>query len=221
MAQFEVVEREGLRMVKVTLDNETVRSEAGALHYMRGSITMESRAPSAGGFFKAMATGESIFRPTYTGSGELYLTPSFANFHVFDLEGSSWILERGAYWASDGEVGVDVHRESALNSLLSNQGLVNFQTKVQGRGQVVVVAQGEVQELRLTHDKLVVDGTFVVARTGNLQYKVERATKSLFGSMTSGEGLVSTFEGTGKVLIAPIPFWRHHLMQARQSPTAS
>lgn len=221
MAHFEVVEREGVRLVKATLHNETVRSEAGALYYMRGPITMESRGPGADGLLKAMATGESIFRPTYTGSGELYLEPSFANFHIFDLAGSEWILERGAYWASDGEVEVDVHRDTAFTSLMSGQGLVNFQTKVRGQGQVIVVAQGDVQELRLNQDKLVVDGTFVVARTGTLRYTIERATKSLFGSMSSGEGLVSTFEGTGTVLIAPIPFWRHRLMQGRNSPTAS
>ncbi|HEX6292381.1 MAG TPA: AIM24 family protein [Herpetosiphonaceae bacterium] len=212
MAQFDVLEQEGVRMVKATLQNETIRSEAGALSYMRGDLVMESRGPGASGLFKAMATGESIFRPTYTGTGEVYLEPSFANFHAFDLQGKDWILERGAYWASDGDVDVDVHRDSALTSLLSGQGLVNFQTKVRGRGQVVVIAQGDVQELRLINDKLVVDGTFVIARTGNLKYRIERAAKSLFGSMSSGEGLVSTFEGTGTVLIAPIPYWRYRLM---------
>lgn len=217
MAQFEVIEQEGVRLVKATLNDETVRSEAGALYYMRGPLTMESRGPGAGGFLKAMATGESIFRPTYTGSGELYLEPSFANFHVFELHGREWILERGAYWASDGDVDVDVHRDSAMTSLLSGQGLVNFQTKVRGNGQVVIVAQGEVQTLPVDNDKLVVDGTFVVARTGNLRYSIERAAKSLFGSMSSGEGLVSTFEGTGTVLIAPIPFWRFRLMQNRSA----
>jgi uncharacterized protein (AIM24 family) len=215
MAQFEVIRGEGVHMVHATLHNETIRSEAGALSYMRGDITMESRGPGAGGLFKAMATGESIYRPTYTGSGDVYLEASFANFHVFDLGGREWILERGAYWASDGTVEVDVHRERALTSVLSGQGMINFQTKVRGRGQVVVVAQGEVQELFLNNDKLVVDGTFVVARTGNLSYRIERVTKSLFGSLSSGEGLVSTFEGTGTVLIAPIPFWRYRLMQAQ------
>jgi uncharacterized protein (AIM24 family) len=208
MAQFDVLEQEGVRMVKATLHNETIQSEAGALSYMRGDISMESRGPGAGGFFKAMAAGESIFRPTYSGTGEVYLEPSFTNFHVFDLQGKEWILERGAYWASDQNVDVDVHRDTAMTSLLSGQGLVNFQTKVHGRGQVVVIAQGDVHELRLINDKLVVDGTFVVARTGNLTYKIERASKSLFGSMSSGEGLVSTFEGTGTVLIAALRrFW--------------
>jgi uncharacterized protein (AIM24 family) len=92
---------------------------------------------------------------------------------------------------------------------------------VSGRGQVVVVAQGDVEQLDLVNEKLAVDGTFVLARTGNLQYRVERATKSLFGSMSSGEGLISTFEGTGTVLLAPIPYWQLRMMAAISSAAAS
>ena len=212
MALFEVIHQEGVRLVKATLGNDTIRTEAGALYYMRGNVTMESKAPSAAGMLKAMATGEKVFRPTYTGTGEVYLEPSFGNFHVFELGGAEWIVERGAYWASDMTVDVEVHRDDTMTSLLSGQGFVNFQTKVRGSGHVVVTAQGDVQELLLDNDKLVVDGTFVVARTGTLHYSMQRATKSLFGSMSSGEGLVATFAGTGKVLIAPIPYWRHRMM---------
>jgi uncharacterized protein (AIM24 family) len=212
VATFDVVEKEGLKMVKVTMANETVRTESGAMYFMRGQITMESKAPSLGGLFKAMATGETVFRPTYQGSGELYLEPSFNNFHVFDLAGEEWILERGAYFASDIGVEVDVFRDKTMTSLLSGQGFLNFQTKVKGQGKVVVTAQGDVHEMPLKNEKIVVDGDFVVARSGGLNYKIERATKSLLGSMTSGEGLVSTFEGTGKVLIAPFPYWRNRMV---------
>lgn len=212
MAKFDVVEKEGLRMVKVTLANETVRTESGAMYFMRGAITMESKGPSLGGLFKAMASGETVFRPTYQGTGELYLEPSFNNFHVFELAGQEWILERGAYFASDASVEIDVYRDKAMTSLLSGQGFMNFQTKVKGQGSVVVSAQGDVHEMPLNNEKIVVDGDFVVARSGNLNYKIERASKSLLGSMTSGEGLVSTFEGTGKVLIAPFPYWRNRMV---------
>ncbi|GEM_PF-5773859 len=44
-----------------------------------------------------------------------------------------------------------------------------------------------------------------VARTPGLEYAVERATRGLFSSWISGEGLVSTFRGTGTVLLAPVP----------------
>jgi uncharacterized protein (AIM24 family) len=82
-----------------------------------------------------------------------------------------------------------------------------FQTKVKGRGKVVMVAQGPVEEVHLQNDRLVVDGNFAIARTSTLNYRVEKATKSIFGSMTSGEFLVNTFEGTGTVLLAPVPYW--------------
>jgi uncharacterized protein (AIM24 family) len=211
MAKFEIIENEGVRMVKATLENEMIRTEAGALYYMQGAITMESKAPSIGGFLKSVAGGESIFRPTYTGTGTIFLEPSLGGFHLFDVAEQTWILESGAYWASDAGVIVDVHREKAWTALKSGEGFVDFQTKVSGQGQVVIAAQGDVQPIVLNNDKLVVDGNYVVGRPANITYSAQRATKSLFGSMTSGEGFVRVYEGSGTLLIAPVPYWRHRL----------
>jgi uncharacterized protein (AIM24 family) len=216
MAKFEIIERENLRLVKTTLQNETVRTESGAMYYMRGNITMQSKTPSAGGFLKSLATGENIFRPTYTGTGELYLEPSLNGYHILELAGSEWILDTGAYWASDGSVEVGIERNKLLSGLIGGEGL--FQTKVKGNGKVVMVAQGPVEEVHLRNDRLVVDGNFAIARTSNLSYRVEKATKSIFGSMTSGEFLVNTFEGTGTILLAPVPYWT--VMMIRQISAA-
>lgn len=216
MANFEIIERESLRLVKVTLQNETVRTESGAMYYMRGNITMQSKAPSAGGFLKSLATGENIFRPTYTGTGELYLEPSLSGYHLLELDGEEWILDSGAYWVSDGNIEVGIERNKLVSGLLGGEGL--FQTKVKGRGKVVMVAQGPVEIVNLRNERLVVDGNFAIARTNNLNYRVEKATKSLLGSMTSGEFLVNTFEGTGTVLLAPIPYWQ--VMMLRQISAA-
>lgn len=206
MAKFEVIEQEGLRLVKATLQNEMVRTESGAMYYMRGNIVMESKAPSAGGFLKALATGEKIFRPTYKGTGELYLEPSFSGYHILELNGDEWILDKGAYWASDGKVEVDIYTNKIFASLMGSEGW--FQTRVKGKGKVVIAAPGPVEVMNLQKDRLVVDGSFAVARTSSLNCRVEKATKSLFGSMTSGEFLVNTFEGTGTVLLAPFPYWQ-------------
>jgi uncharacterized protein (AIM24 family) len=211
MANFEIIEQEGVRLIKVTLQNETVRTESGALYYMLGPITMESKAPSVGGLLKAMATGESIFRPTYTGTGELFLEPTFGGYHIFDLAGKTWILEDGAYWASEAGIQVEAFREKALTAFKSGEGFMDFQTKLSGKGNVVIQAQGPVQPLQLNNDKLVVDGKYVLAREASLTYSVQRSAKSLFSSVTSGEGLVRIYEGTGLVLMAPIPYWRQRL----------
>jgi len=211
MAKFEIIEQEGVRLVKITLQNETVRAESGALYYMRGPITMESKGPSVGGIVKALATGESIFRPTYTGTGELFLEPTFGGYYVLDVAGKTWILEDGAYWASEAGIEVEAFREKAFTAFKSGEGFMDFQTKISGHGKVVVQSQGPVELLQLEKDKLVVDGKYVLAREASLAYSVQRATKSLLGSVTSGEGLVRTYEGTGMVLMAPMPYWRQRL----------
>ena len=49
---------------------------------------------------------------------------------------------------------------------------------------------GPVEELVLENNKLVVDGKFAFARYSTLNYSCKKATKSLLGSATSGEGMV-------------------------------
>ena len=53
---------------------------------MIGDITMESKMLFVGGFLKAALSSESIFRPTYTGTGELYLEPTAGGIHSMHLD---------------------------------------------------------------------------------------------------------------------------------------
>src|SRR5687767_4865579 len=91
MATFEVVKREELKMIRCEINNESVRAESGALHYMRGKIAIASSPPSVGGFLKSMVTGENIFRPTYTGTVEIFFGPPiFGEYETLDLRGEEW-----------------------------------------------------------------------------------------------------------------------------------
>lgn len=218
MAHFEVIEREGMNLVKVTIEDELVRTEAGAMYYMLGDLKMQSKMPSAGGFLKSMVTGETVFRPTYTGTGELYLEPSFNNYHVLECNGQDWLVQAGGYWASEESIEIGIHRDKAMTSFLSGKGLLNFWTKVKGHGKVVLVSQGPIEVIDLVNDKLQVDGQFAVAWENKLNYKVERATKSILGSATSGEFLVNTYTGTGRVLLAPFPNWRQFMLNQMRMP---
>ncbi len=204
MPRYEVVSQEGLKMLRCVIAGETVRAESGALHYMRGKIEMSSSAPSVGGFLKSVVTRENIFRPTYTGSGEVFFGPPiFGEYEILELAGNEWILEQGSYVCSDAAIEVGVWRNKAVSALLGGEGW--FQTSVKGVGKVVMQAPGKVQRIDLVEDKLSVDGKFALARTAGLKFEVQKAAKSILGSLSSGEGLLSTFEGTGTVLIAPIP----------------
>lgn len=220
MAHFEIIEFEGQKLIKATIQNETIRAESGALHYMMGQIEMTSKAPSVGGFLKSMVSGETVFKPTYTGTGEVYFGPPiFGEYFIMQLNNEEWILDQGAYVCSDINVQVDVFRNKALTGLVGGEGL--FQTKVSGTGTVILQAPGKVQQLHLQGHTLAVDGGFAIARSSSLDYTVRRASKSLVGSFTSGEGLLNTFTGTGTVLLAPVPnLYQNLINQTRYMPAA-
>ena len=66
------------------------------------------------------------------------------------------------------------------------------------------VPEEELIEIELENDELKIDGNLAVCWSSNLDFTVERTTKTLVGSAVSGEGLVNVYRGTGKVLMAPV-----------------
>ena len=62
----------------------------------------------------------------------------------------------------------------------------------------------ELIEIELDNDTLKVDGNLAVCWSSNLDFTVERTTKTLTGSAISGEGFVNVYRGTGKVLMCPV-----------------
>jgi uncharacterized protein (AIM24 family) len=201
--KFEVIAGAVYRMPRITLSNAEVVIEAGAMHYMLGSIQMEAALPSVGGFLKSALTKESAVRPRYRGTGEIFLEPTFAECTIMELKGEEWILDKGAFLAADQSVTVDMFTNKAWTGMFGGEGF--FQTKVSGYGKVMFVSQGPLQTIQLKGETLVVDGSFAVARTSSIDYRLERSSRKLFGSWISGEGAVNTFRGHGTVLIAPTP----------------
>lgn len=212
MAKFEIETLEGMQYVKVTIDNETVQAEAGALSSMTGDIDMKVRVPSIGRIVKSYLSDEGYFRPTYTGTGIIFLESSFGGFHVLDVNGETWVLESGSYWASEGTLNLSAYREKMWTSFWAGEGLIDWQTKVSGRGKVVVASAGPVEELTLEKGKpLIANGKYVVARTAGVSYSIRRPTKSYLASHLSGEGHCRHYDGPGRVLVCYSPYWRHRL----------
>jgi uncharacterized protein (AIM24 family) len=210
MAQFEVISQEGMQFVKVTLQDDSFRAEAGALSYMTGNIAIKPQLPLLGGMIRSFYSGEAMVRPFYRGTGVVYLESSFNDFYVFDLGGEAWILNRGTYWASDNEVHLTYNREPMLASFWTGEGIVGYRTKVSGRGKVVLSCAGPVEERRLKNERVTTEADYVIARTEGIRYTVRRVT-TFFRSLFSGESMVRSYEGTGRVLIAAIPLWRAQL----------
>jgi uncharacterized protein (AIM24 family) len=194
-----------LKQIRITLEDDEITTEQGALHFMHGRIEARAKAPSVGGLLKSQLTGETIIRPTYKGRGVVYLEPTFSHVVLYELESAAIVVDKGIYYASASGVKVDIEIiKSISGAVLGGEGL--FQTKLTGAGTVALVSpvpEKELQKVTLKDEKLSVDGNFAILRSGNLSFRVERSTKGLFGSAISGDGLLQTFEGTGTVWLAP------------------
>ena len=204
MPTYEVVKSEDLRMLKVVLQGDSVRSESGALHYMRGDIQMQTKMPGVGKMLKSLVSKEDIFRPVYSGNGEAYFgPPSFDEYHIMELNDESWVLDQGAYVCSDFAIEIGVVRNKGVSMVLSGEGV--FQTTVKGSGTVVFKSPGPLEEIHLNGETLTVDGRFAVAREGSLEFKTQLLGKGVMSKVAGGEGFVNVISGTGKVLLAPVP----------------
>ena len=198
-----------LKLVRLRLNNSHARVEPGALYYMKGDLEM--KASSGGGLMKGlkrkMLSGETFFVNEVHGSGEIYLEPTFGHFliHKITKDEGSIIVDKELFYA--GTAGLDVTavaQKNVSSALFGGEGL--FQTKVEGDGILVLyspVPSEEIQKVELNNEKLSVDGNFALMRSGNIEFKAEKSSKSWVSTSVSGEGLLQTFQGTGSVWVAP------------------
>jgi uncharacterized protein (AIM24 family) len=63
MATFDIEQAEGTRWAKITLANETVVAERGALSHMLGDVQMKGRIPGPIQLLRASLSGEDAVRP--------------------------------------------------------------------------------------------------------------------------------------------------------------
>jgi len=194
-----------LKQVCIELRSGEVILEAGALQFMRGNVEISTSGDLIKGLASSFLTAESAVKPRYRGTGEVYLEPSFGHFIIAQLNNETMVVDKGLFYAAQATVDVGVEIQKNLSAGLAG-GEGWFQTRISGSGWVVLnvpVPVSEIVKVRLNGDKLSVDGSFALLRKGNVDFRVERSTKSLFGSARSGEGLLQTFSGYGEVWLAP------------------
>ena len=177
---------------------------------MQGDIRITARPPSPLGAIKSAISNEALVRPSYTGTGTINLESSMGGYYPFEVAGESWILENGAYWASEGTVELRLHRERVWTSFWAGEGFIDYQTKVSGYGCVVLNAPGPVEEVTLKDERLMVEDKLVLARTEGLDYRMRRPT-SLVQSLFSGEAAMRAYQGTGKALVCWTPYWNQYV----------
>lgn len=189
-----------LRQVRIILHNSGVNIESGTLSYLKGNIEMSSKVGGVIGLgkklFASKVTGETAFKPLYEGTGELFLEPSFGHFALIELEDDEIIVDNDLFYACEDTVEIGVQMQKSVSSMLfGNEGV--FQTKLSGSGIVVLeipIPETEIFKCKLNNDVLKVDGNFALLRTGNIEFTVEKSSKSLIGTATGEKVFLTSIE---------------------------
>ena len=187
--------------------------QAGAMQWMGGNVQATSGVKGLGDLFgkaiKGAVTKETAVKPEYIGEGFLVLEPTYKYIILQDV--SKWgsvgmTIEDGMFLACDANVKRNIVARKTLSSaVLGGEGLFNM--SLQGNGAVALesnVPEDELIEIELENDELKIDGNLAVCWSSNLDFTVERTTKTLVGSAVSGEGLVNVYRGSGRVLMSPV-----------------
>ena len=202
------------RQVVIDIDKDhSAVIQAGAMQWMGGNVQATSGVKGIGDFLgkalKGAVTKETAVKPEYVGEGCLVLEPTYKYIILADVGkwGSAGMtIEDGMFLACDANVKSKVvARKNLSSAVLGNEGLFNL--SLQGNGVAALesnVPEDELIEVILENDELKIDGNLAVCWSSNLEFTVERSTKTLVGSAVSGEGLVNVYRGTGRVLMCPV-----------------
>lgn len=202
------------RQVVIDIDkNHSAVIQAGAMQWMGGHVEASSGVKGIGDLFgkaiKSAVTKETAVKPEYSGEGYLVLEPTYKYIILKDIAEwgvSGMTIEDGMFLACDSNAQSKVvARKNVSSAVLGGEGIFNL--SLHGRGVVALesnVPEEELIEVVLENDELKIDGNLAVCWSTNLDFTVERTTKTLVGSAVSGEGLVNVYRGTGKVLMCPV-----------------
>ena len=202
------------RQVVIDIDKDhSAIIQAGAMQWMGGNVRATSGVKGIGDFLgkaiKGAVTKETAVKPEYVGEGCLVLEPTYKYIILADI--GKWglagmTIEDGMFLACDANVKSKVvARKNLSSAVLGGEGLFNL--SLQGNGIAALesnVPEDELIEVILENDELKIDGNLAVCWSSNLEFTVERSTKTLVGSAVSGEGLVNVYRGTGRVLMCPV-----------------
>ena len=202
------------RQVVIDIDKDhSAVIQAGSMQWMGGNVQATSGVKGIGDFLgkalKGAVTKETAVKPEYVGEGCLVLEPTYKYIILVDI--GKWgpagmTIEDGMFLACDANVKSKVvARKNLSSAVLGSEGLFNL--SLQGNGVAALesnVPEDELIEVILENDELKIDGNLAVCWSSNLEFTVERSTKTLVGSAVSGEGLVNVYRGTGRVLMCPV-----------------
>ena len=184
--------------------------------------TLDLKGRMSGGIGSAImrrfANGESFFQQhieAVRGDGDCLLSPVLPGaLEILDVGTRQYLLSDGAFVAATSGTEMKVRMQNIANALFAQSGGF-FVMETSGTGQVVVSGFGSMFQLEVIPGKdVIIDNSHVVCWDSTLHYEISVTTSSsassgglggmignLVNSVTSGEGVVLRFSGSGKVFV--------------------
>jgi uncharacterized protein (TIGR00266 family) len=188
----------------VTFDpNETIRVEPGAMVSHSDGLQVETKAEGGlMGGLKRMVAGESFFQNTYTApanGGEITLAPTLpGDMRVISISGNEFLLQSGAYVASESGVTID-SKWGGAKGFFGGVSLILL--KASGMGEILVASYGAIEERNLAAgEKYIVDTGHIVGFDANMTFEIKKAG-NWKSTILGGEGLVCHLTGPGRILM--------------------
>jgi uncharacterized protein (TIGR00266 family) len=183
--------------------NETIRVEPGAMVSHSDGLQVETKAEGGlMGGLKRMVAGESFFQNTYTApanGGEITLAPHLpGDMRVISIQGNEFLLQSGAYVASESGVSID-SKWGGAKGFFGGVSLILL--KASGSGEILVASYGAIEERNLAAgEKYIVDTGHIVGFDAGMTFEIKKAG-SWKSTILGGEGLVCHLTGPGRILI--------------------
>lgn len=199
-----------VHQVRVLLQDGKIISETDIFYFLRGQIQIDHKMKKANTKLKKLASSmvknEAVLKPTYEGTGEIYFKPRLVNYLIYQLNDEEIVIDSDMFVCAEATIQISLTQSKKMPVTAAKFADQFTQTMLSGSGVVVLkspVPSSELLEIELHNDRFQTDENLVVFRTGDIEFTVESAAKSLLSSFTSTEAFLRTYTGTGKIWISP------------------
>lgn len=192
---------------------ESINAVACSMATMDLAITLKGRLKNGPirSLFRRKAQGDSVFLEEFVAKdypGNILLSPTLpGSIEVIRLGPREELhMNDGCFLAASSDVELTTHLQSISKTLFGGTGGFVLM-KATGPGVVAVSGYGAIQTVTMKSSELIVDHSHVVAWSAGITYEVSTLTagngflKGIFRGLTSGEGLVNRFAGTGCIYL--------------------
>ena len=178
-----------------------LQAEAGAMAGYSDGVEIETKARGGmmAGLRRSVLGGESFFINTFRapGGGSVSVAPALpGDMAMIPIGEQALLVQSGSWIASDPGVEVDT-RWGGSKTFFSGEGL--FLLRCTGRGDLLVSSYGAIlTRLLAPGEGFTLDTGHVVAFDETVRYQVHKAG-NWKTTVLGGEGLVTRFEGPGRL----------------------